>query len=409
MSASAAAADDRSTSRAEGRCAAGAQPALSRLSRVRILLVSQMYPGPDAPDLGSFVATLERALEARGHEIARAVVDRPGGRAATPGSRSTCCRPRGGSARTSSTRTSSFPRGCSPLSAAGPRSSSPRTGRTSRTRAGAGPSGPRRALTVRRAAAVVAVSAWLLDRLAEVVPEALPKSIRDRLRRRPRPVRRPRRARRPVGGRLVARRHGVPLRRLAQRAQERAAPGARVRAAGRGRARVRRRRAAAAGARGSPGDPRSPAPSTTSASRRGSPPPTWSASRASREPFGLSTLEGLAVRPVGRRDPRRRPTRVRASGSGRPRRPPRRRCGRAPRSTRLPCCRGRTSPPGGRPRRTTSGGRRNGWRSFCFEPLEIGEPELDERPRRPPRARRPGRLRAPRGSSRAPSRAPHPA
>jgi glycosyltransferase involved in cell wall biosynthesis len=47
---------------------------------VRILLVSQMYPGPAAPDLGTFVAQLESGLAARGHEIARAVVDRRGGR-----------------------------------------------------------------------------------------------------------------------------------------------------------------------------------------------------------------------------------------------------------------------------------------------------------------------------------------
>jgi len=47
---------------------------------VRILLVSQMYPGPDAPELGTFVADLEAALAARGHELARAVVDRRGGR-----------------------------------------------------------------------------------------------------------------------------------------------------------------------------------------------------------------------------------------------------------------------------------------------------------------------------------------
>jgi glycosyltransferase involved in cell wall biosynthesis len=46
---------------------------------VRILLVSQMYPGAAAPDLGTFVFDLERALAARGHEIARAVVDRRGG------------------------------------------------------------------------------------------------------------------------------------------------------------------------------------------------------------------------------------------------------------------------------------------------------------------------------------------
>jgi glycosyltransferase involved in cell wall biosynthesis len=39
-----------------------------------------MYPGPGDPDLGVFVAGLERELAARGHEIARAVVDRRGGR-----------------------------------------------------------------------------------------------------------------------------------------------------------------------------------------------------------------------------------------------------------------------------------------------------------------------------------------
>jgi glycosyltransferase involved in cell wall biosynthesis len=48
---------------------------------VRILLVSQMYPGPDAPDLGPFVAQVERALTARGHEVERAVLDtRAGGK-----------------------------------------------------------------------------------------------------------------------------------------------------------------------------------------------------------------------------------------------------------------------------------------------------------------------------------------
>ena len=47
---------------------------------MRILLVSQMYPGPDDPDLGVFVANLEHELAARGHEIERAVVNtRAGG------------------------------------------------------------------------------------------------------------------------------------------------------------------------------------------------------------------------------------------------------------------------------------------------------------------------------------------
>jgi glycosyltransferase involved in cell wall biosynthesis len=46
---------------------------------VRILLVSQMYPGPDAPDLGTFVAEVERVLVERGNEVERAVLDTRGG------------------------------------------------------------------------------------------------------------------------------------------------------------------------------------------------------------------------------------------------------------------------------------------------------------------------------------------
>jgi glycosyltransferase involved in cell wall biosynthesis len=49
---------------------------------MRILLVSQMYPGPSDPDLGTFVAQIEGALLARGNEIELAVLDsRSGGRA----------------------------------------------------------------------------------------------------------------------------------------------------------------------------------------------------------------------------------------------------------------------------------------------------------------------------------------
>jgi glycosyltransferase involved in cell wall biosynthesis len=48
---------------------------------LRILLVSQMYPGPDAPDLGTFVAQVERELAGRGHELDLAVLDtRTGGK-----------------------------------------------------------------------------------------------------------------------------------------------------------------------------------------------------------------------------------------------------------------------------------------------------------------------------------------
>jgi glycosyltransferase involved in cell wall biosynthesis len=46
---------------------------------VRILLVSQMYPGRDDPDLGAFVQGIERALADRGHEIELAVTRGRGG------------------------------------------------------------------------------------------------------------------------------------------------------------------------------------------------------------------------------------------------------------------------------------------------------------------------------------------
>ena len=48
---------------------------------MRILLVSQMYPGTNDPDLGTFVAQLERALAERGHVVDLAVLDaRAGGK-----------------------------------------------------------------------------------------------------------------------------------------------------------------------------------------------------------------------------------------------------------------------------------------------------------------------------------------
>ena len=49
---------------------------------MRILLVSQMYPGDSEPDYGVFVRGLEQALTARGHTIERAVLtSRRGGKA----------------------------------------------------------------------------------------------------------------------------------------------------------------------------------------------------------------------------------------------------------------------------------------------------------------------------------------
>ncbi len=52
-----------------------------KLDPMKILLVSQMYPGAADPDLGAFVADLEHELIARGHALDRAVVSqRAGGR-----------------------------------------------------------------------------------------------------------------------------------------------------------------------------------------------------------------------------------------------------------------------------------------------------------------------------------------
>ncbi|HEX5469128.1 MAG TPA: glycosyltransferase [Gaiellaceae bacterium] len=46
---------------------------------MRILLVSQMYPGPTAPDLGVFVAQISDRLEQAGNEVARVTIDHRGG------------------------------------------------------------------------------------------------------------------------------------------------------------------------------------------------------------------------------------------------------------------------------------------------------------------------------------------
>jgi glycosyltransferase involved in cell wall biosynthesis len=50
-----------------------------KLRRVRILLVSQMYPGDAEPDYGVFVRQLELALAGRGHQIEHAVLTSRGG------------------------------------------------------------------------------------------------------------------------------------------------------------------------------------------------------------------------------------------------------------------------------------------------------------------------------------------
>ena len=74
---------------------------------VRILLVSQMYPSA-APDFGVFVQGLERELTAQGHVFERVVLDRRGGgKLRHAGWRAGPCGRRGAFGPTSSTRTSS--------------------------------------------------------------------------------------------------------------------------------------------------------------------------------------------------------------------------------------------------------------------------------------------------------------
>src|SRR5438477_465417 len=52
---------------------------------MRILLVSQMYPGPADPDLGIFVKQMEDALAARGHVLERVDLERFSVHPAPPG------------------------------------------------------------------------------------------------------------------------------------------------------------------------------------------------------------------------------------------------------------------------------------------------------------------------------------
>ena len=155
------------------RVASATTPASRLPHDMRILLVSQMYPGPDDPDLGVFVANLERELVARGHEIERAVVDsRSGGKrrhvasSATPARRHARFHPDvayahflvpAGLAAALATR--------APLVVTAHGQDVANIGSMPGVRAAT-------RHVVRRAATVIAVSRWLRDRLDAAVPEA---------------------------------------------------------------------------------------------------------------------------------------------------------------------------------------------------------------------------------------------
>ena len=116
-------------------------------------------------------------------------------------------------------------------------------------------------------------------------------------------------------------RHGVPLCRRAERAQERAPARAGVRAPRRGRAGVRRRRAAAVGARG-PGP--ASGSSARSSHRRGPDLDGRSGRRLPAEPrraVRVGDAGGHGLGPLRRGDERRRPAGVRPGRGRRARRP----------------------------------------------------------------------------------------
>ena len=241
-----------------------------------------MYPGPEAPDLGTFVADLEARLADRGHELARAVVDRRGGRlrhvvlARDVVATARRFRPDVVYAHFL------VPAGLLAVVAGGAPAVVTAHGqdvenavRSALVRHG----NPHHGSARRRDRGRLRVAS-----LATRVRRARgPRPCRgDRLRCRPGPIR----ARRPGVGprrdRLAAGRDRVRLRRIVDGAEERAAAGARVRAARRGLARLRRRRRPARRARGQAGHPSRGSRSRTRRSPGGSRPPTSSASRASR-------------------------------------------------------------------------------------------------------------------------------
>ena len=135
-----------------------------------------MYPGADDPDLGVFVANLERELLARGHEIARAVVDRRGGR----GRHLTLFRDAVRTARhfRPDVAYAHFlvPAGLAAAVATRAPLVVTAHGQDVANVGSIRGAGAATGYVVRRAAAVVAVSQWLRDRLQSAVPDAVGKT-----------------------------------------------------------------------------------------------------------------------------------------------------------------------------------------------------------------------------------------
>jgi hypothetical protein len=122
-------------------------------SPVRILLVSQMYPSPAAPDFGVFVQGLERELPRAGTSSSASCSTAAAAASCATRARGAAMRPRAASGRTSSTPTSSSRPGSrhARARAAGRRSSSPRTaGRRQRDAVSRSSAADPRVVTARR-------------------------------------------------------------------------------------------------------------------------------------------------------------------------------------------------------------------------------------------------------------------
>ena len=143
---------------------------------MRILLISQMYPGPNAPELGVFVRGLELELEKSGHEFARAVVDHPGGKSR----HATLFRDVVRTARKFEPDVvyAHFLAPAGLFGALAGRAPLVVTAHGQDVRNAQASRAVRIATkaTIRRAVAVVAVSRWLRDELVSVIPEAGPKT-----------------------------------------------------------------------------------------------------------------------------------------------------------------------------------------------------------------------------------------
>ena len=136
-----------------------------------------MYPGPDDPDLGVFVASLERELAARGHELERAVVDR---RTGGPSRHLTLARDARRVARRFHPDVA-YAHFLVPAGLAAALASPAPLVVTAHgqdvANIGVIPGvGAATRYVVRRAAAVITVSSWLRDRLERAVPEAIGKT-----------------------------------------------------------------------------------------------------------------------------------------------------------------------------------------------------------------------------------------